>query len=297
MVPTPSFSTGSDAYPTDSQPPRACRVYHVTHWAAVLGSPVTHSLSPVLHSTAYAALGVECEYRACHCDESMLPSFIAQARMDPDWVGYSLTMPLKTAVLPLLDDVDGLATTIGAVNTVVSRGGQLVGYNTDVDGIDYALNNVTDSIVSPVILGAGGTARAAVGALAKMGLSRVALAARRPDAAQPLVDLGARLDINVDVHPWGILKDVDVVIATTPAGATDGLVDQSWPSERALVELLYNPWPTKLAAHALAAGAAVAGGLVVLAGQAVGQVQLFTGHTIEVEPLRIAGEQALAARS
>ncbi len=136
------------------------------------------------------------------------------------------------------------------------------------------------------------------------------LVARRPAAAAPLVDLGGALGLGVTVHRWelpgsgartrpgglGSLADADIVLATTPAGATDDLAQRAWPSSTALVELLYHPWPTRLAARAQAAGAALAGGLVVLAAQAVGQVRLFTGAEVEVGLLLDAGRRALAAR-
>jgi shikimate dehydrogenase len=156
------------------------------------------------------------------------------------------------------------------------------------------------------VLGAGGTARAAIAALARGKAASVDLVARRPTAAKPLVALGEALGIEVRVRPWGsagtdgggVVPDgADLVIATTPVGATDALATRPWPPGRALVELLYHPWPTRLAAAALAAGAPVVGGLTVLAAQAVGQVRLFTGGgAVDVGILRAAGETALAAR-
>lgn len=265
--------------------------------AAVLGSPITHSLSPVLHRAAYAALGLDWEYTALDCREADLPGLLEEVRRDPSWAGLSLTMPLKTAVLPLLDAPDPLASALGAANTVVPREGRLAGANTDVDGVLAALAEVGVFPRAPAVLGAGGSARAVLGALARLGVPAVDVLARRPPAADPLVRLGDRLGIAVAVRPWGPPGDADLVVATAPASATDELAALPWPAGRALVELVYDPWPTRLAARALAAGAPVAGGLAVLAGQAVGQVKLFTGRTVEVEVLRAAGEEALAARA
>ncbi len=293
--------------------------------AAVLGMPVAHSLSPVMHAAAYAELGLDWDYPAVECDEGALAQALHRVRTEPGWVGLSLTMPLKTAVLGLLDTLDATAALLGAANTVVVRQDpaataaagtpvRLAGFNTDVMGIAHAVTQVLGDGVapsSPLILGAGGTARAALGALAQLGATRVDLVARRPAAAAPLVDLGGALGLGVTVHRWGAsgpgvrtcpgglgsLADADIVLATTPAGATDDLAQRAWPSSTALVELLYHPWPTRLAARAQAAGAALAGGLVVLAAQAVGQVRLFTGAEVEVGLLLDAGRRALAARS
>ncbi len=313
--------------------------------AAVLGMPITHSLSPVLHRAAYDALGLDWDYRAIECDEIALADLLTRVRTEPGWVGLSLTMPLKTAVLALLDTIDTDAAAIGAVNTVVVRRGtdtgsdvRLDGFNTDVAGIAHAVTEVLGVGVAPgnpLVLGAGGTARAALGALAGLGAHRVDIAARRPPAAVPLVDLGVALGLAVTVHRWepsgsGLaprtgtagflgaagpggadlggadpggadfgaadLGAADVVIATTPAGATDDLARFPWPASTGLVELLYHPWPTRLAAAAQAAGAAVAGGLVMLAAQAVGQVRLFTGAEVDVGLLLDEGQRALSAR-
>jgi shikimate dehydrogenase len=181
-------------------------------------------------------------------------------------------------------------------------------------GIAHAVTQVLGAGVvprSPLVLGAGGTARAVLGALARLGAGRVDLVARRPTAAAPLVDLGGALGLGVTVHQWGppgphspahpggwgLLDAADIVLAATPAGATDDLACRAWPPSTALVELLYHPWPTRLAASAQAAGAAVAGGLDVLAAQAVGQIRLFTGADVNGSLLLNAGRRALAARS
>ncbi|WP_322780345.1 shikimate dehydrogenase [Frankia sp. Cas4] len=289
--------------------------------AAVLGMPVAHSLSPILHTTAYAALGLDWDYTAVECDESALAELLGRVRVNPGWAGLSLTMPLKTAVLALLDTLDDTAALLGAVNTIVVRPGptggtpaRLHGFNTDVMGIAHAVTQVLGTGVaprSPLVLGAGGTARAALGALASLGADRVDLVARRPAAAALLVDIGGALGLGVTVHRWGSpdsgilarpggpgsLRGADIVLATTPAGVTDDLARHPWPSSTALVELLYHPWPTRLAARAQAAGAALAGGLVVLAAQAGGQVRLFTGAEVDVGLLLDAGRRALELRS
>jgi shikimate dehydrogenase len=154
----------------------------------------------------------------------------------------------------------------------------------------------------PLVVGAGGTARAALAALAATGAARAGVVARRPSAARPLVEIGAAVGVNVSVLPWdtlssGVPPEVDLVVATTPPGATDALAARPWPAETGLVELLYHPWPTRLAARAHTCGARVAGGLAVLAAQAVEQVELFTGARVDVGLLLSAGQAELATRS
>jgi shikimate dehydrogenase len=272
--------------------------------AAVLGAPVDHSLSPVLHAAAYAELGLAVTYTAIHCDATDLPAMVQRVRSDPDWVGLSLTMPLKTVAVDLLDEVDPTAAAIGAVNTVVvGEAGRLHGYNTDVVGIGVALRRVMRGAVpgQPLILGAGGTARAAVAAVAAAGCPHVAVVARRPAAIAEVARIGARLGVEVTALPWellatGLPAGPDLVIATTPAGATDPLATRRWPASSQLVELLYHPWPTALAAAAYRAGARVASGLEILAAQAVGQVEHFTGRRVPAGVLLTAGQAALDER-
>lgn len=303
--------------------------------AAVLGSPIGHSLSPVLHRAAYHALGLDdWSYTAIETDEAGLAEVLAEVRSEPGWAGLSLTMPLKTAAVALVDRLDASAEAVGALNTVVVEpGGTLVGYNTDIAGIRHAVVQVLGAArpgghealpaaqvdvtasapsagspvlatppIRPVVLGAGGTARAAVAALAAVGSRRVGVVARRPAAVVPLAQIGERLGIEVVALPWetvtgGLPRGVDLVVATTPAGVTDPLADWAWPAGCPLVELLYHPWPTALAVTAYRASARVAGGMVVLAAQAAEQVSLITGRPVRVDVLLTAGTQALTRRA
>jgi shikimate dehydrogenase len=280
----------------------------------VLGSPVGHSLSPVLHQAAYRALGLQdWSYTAIETDEAALPGMLDRLRTQPGWAGVSLTMPLKTAAVPLVDRVDEAVTLVGALNTiVVEPGGALVGYNTDIAGIRHAILRVLRSRaggeqrppapVRALVLGAGGTARAAIAALAAVGVRRVGAVARRAAAVAPLAEIGERFGLEVVTLPWetvadGLRHEVDLVVATTPAGVTDQLAKRPWPAGSPLVELLYHPWPTPLAAAAYRAGARVAGGLDVLAAQAAGQVALVTGREVDVDLLLAAGTRDLARRA
>ncbi|MCL9760269.1 shikimate dehydrogenase [Frankia sp. AiPa1] len=271
----------------------------------MLGAPVDHSLSPVLHGAAYARLGLAVRYTAIHCAAADLPAMLERVRTEPGWLGLSLTMPLKTVALDQVDEIDPTAAAIGAVNTVVvGDDGHLFGDNTDVAGITGALRRVLDGRAPrrPLIIGAGGTARAAVAAVAAAGCQHVAVVARRPTATAELAQVGERLGVQVTGLSWELLSTglpagPDLVIATTPAGATDALARRPWPGSCPLVELLYHPWPTVLAATVYRTGARVAGGLEILAGQAVGQVEHFTGQLVPAGALFTAGQTALDTRA
>jgi len=291
--------------------------------AAVLGSPIAHSLSPALHRAAHDALGLQgWRYDAVEVAEPDLAGFLAGC--GPEWAGLSLTMPLKRAVLPLLDDVDEVARLTGVVNTVIwvpaedegrgdegreeevrERGGReqggrgAVGANTDVEGLVEALRPAVAGARPGVdlrgaVLGGGATAVSAVVALAALGCSRVVAHVRSPARAAALADVGARSGVEVELAPWGTaargLAEADVVIATAPAGAADEVAAELAPGERdaVLLDVVYDPWPTALAS-AWGARGPVVDGFEMLVQQAVGQVRLMTGRAPSADVLRRAG--------
>ena len=264
---------------------------------AVLGSPIAHSLSPVLHQAAYDALGLgDWTYRAIECTEATLESTL-RALDAEGLAGASLTMPLKRAVLPLLARTDRVAADVGAANTVVFGGitGEWWGANTDVPGIVEALRHAgADRPRSVAILGAGATAASAVAALAALSVPEVALVARRPEAASELQTLGQRLMVDVRIVPWARSAQAlgsEVVVSTVPAGVTDQLLPPSAPG--LLFDVVYAPWPTAFAAAWSRAGGVVVGGLELLVAQAAEQVRLMTGRDAPISVMRAAGEAAL----
>jgi shikimate dehydrogenase len=269
-------------------------------WAAVLGSPIAHSLSPVLHHAAYAQLGLtDWSYDAIECTADRLPELISRAQVDPAFGGYSLTMPLKLAVLPLLDELLPVAHRVGAVNTVVRRDGRLFGANTDVLGMVNALREAgVDRPKEPVVLGGGGSAQAAVAALAELGAKRMRVGLRSMARAPALRAVAESSGIRLETAGFepAVLDGADLVISTVPGGASQELADWNvnWRSGAVLFDLLYAPWPTPFAAASNAGGARVLGGLDLLAHQAVGQIALMTGLDIDVAVLRQAGQRALA---
>jgi shikimate dehydrogenase len=268
--------------------------------AAVLGSPVAHSLSPALHRAAYAQLGLDWTYDARECDIAALPGLIAD--LGPEWAGLSLTMPLKAAVLPLLDDLDPIAQRAGAANTVVLTGGRRVGYNTDVPGMAAALAEGRVTASGPAtILGGGATARSALVSLAGVGFREVTVYARRPSAASELRPAVVGTAVELAVAPWDEASHglgARLVVSTVPSGAADRLAASVPEDPGTLFDVVYAPWPTPLARRWEACGGTVIGGLDLLVHQAALQVVLMTGTAVAVADLvalmRPVGLAALA---
>lgn len=266
----------------------------------MLGAPVGHSLSPVLHRAAYAGLGLDWSYEAIECDEQRLPHLLRA--LDDSWAGLSLTMPLKRAVLPLLDEVSELAHAVGGANTVVRDGARLRGDNTDVGGMLDAMGEQRVAAVrSAVVLGAGATACSTLAALRELAVRDVALVVRDPARTADVRAAADRLGTTVRLHPFAELPELlptELVVSTLPSGAADRIADSvaAQPPEM-VFDVCYDPWPTPLAAAAASAGSAVAGGFDLLLHQAVRQVTLMTGCTdVPVDEMRAAGEGALFAR-
>jgi shikimate dehydrogenase len=251
--------------------------------AAVLGSPIAHSLSPVLHRAAYARLGLtDWSYGRHEVDEAGLPGFVAG--LDDSWAGLSLTMPLKRAVIPLLDEVDPAAVAVHAVNTLVLRAdGSRYGENTDVPGFVGALRErgVTSVAGGAAVLGGGATAGSALAALAALVKGPVAVYVRNPAKLAEFDGLLEHFGLEIEPRPWsaaGEAASAELVVNTTPAGAADALAELLPPSGLGtLFDVLYHPWPTPLAAAWQQRGGAVLGGRDLLLHQAVRQVELMTG--------------------
>jgi shikimate dehydrogenase len=316
----------------------------------VLGSPIAHSLSPALHLAGYRELGLaDWSYEAIECDEHDLPGFLDS--LGPEWAGLSLTMPLKRAVLPLLDETERLALAVGAVNTVLLRDGKRLGYNTDVPGMVAALRAAgVTSGRNAVILGSGATASSALAALREIGAGEIgagesgsgepgsgelgpgeiAVAVRSLASAEPMLDVGARLGVDVRLlslggqpgSQAGRVGDPEagrvrgaedgplsagrlsesrweLLISTIPAAGARAIASQIETGEvRADVvfDVVYDPWPTALATATAAAGLAVISGYELLLHQAVGQFELMTGRAAPVAAMRAAGLAVLERR-
>ncbi|MEK9522587.1 shikimate dehydrogenase [Streptomyces sp. NPDC087908] len=269
--------------------------------AAVLGSPIAHSLSPVLHRAAYAALGLDdWSYDRFEIDEAGLPGFVGE--LDGSWAGLSLTMPLKRAVIPLLDGITDTAASVEAVNTVVLHGdGRRTGDNTDIPGMLAALRERgVEKVESAAVLGAGATASSALAALARICDGPVTAYVRSEARAEEMRGWGERLGVEVRTAAWDDAAEAfasPLVVATTPAGTTNALASAVPDAVGTLFDVLYDPWPTALAAAWSDRGGKVVGGLDLLVHQAVLQVEQMTGvPRAPLAAMRAAGERALAAR-
>ncbi|MEO7196161.1 MAG: shikimate dehydrogenase [Pseudonocardiaceae bacterium] len=272
-----------------------------TRRAGVLGSPIRHSLSPTLHRAAYAALELTgWRYDAVDCAETALAGFLEQ--LGPEWAGLSLTMPLKRVALTVADEISPLASAVGAANTLVlgQPGGRRRAENTDVAGILAALREAGLARVdAAVLLGAGGTAQAALAALRELGERAPKVFVRNLAATTGLRAAAERLGVQPVISgglPDVALPETDVVISTLPPGAADALSSWHWATRPVVLDVVYAPWPTALAVSAIAAGCRTVSGLAVLLHQAVAQVELMTGHRAPIAPMRAALDAAVRSR-
>lgn len=259
-----------------------------THRAGVLGSPIAHSLSPTLHRAAYAALGLDWTYDAFEVTEWELPGFFAE--LDDTWAGLSLTMPLKSAVIPLLDVVDPTAALITSVNTVLPTPEGWFGTNTDIDGMVEAIRpHLVGAPMRGAILGAGATARSAVAALAQLGVREIDIYARRHEAAEDLSRLAEQFVGKASPHSFEASAQAlraDIVVSTLPGDAGVAWAGVAAAAPGVLLDSSYHPWPTPLAAAW--PSARVASGRDMLLWQAVEQVRLMTGQPAPVAAMEAA---------
>lgn len=259
----------------------------------VLGSPIEHSLSPALHRAAYTALGLDWRYDAVQVSSGGLPAFLESR--GADWLGLSLTMPLKHEVQAHLDGVDRVAAQTGSVNTVLfgEADGRrtLQGFNTDVTGLVRALAEAgVRRAVHVTLLGAGATAASALVAAAELGAEMVDVLVRTPAKAAHLIELGQSLGVVVTVFPLTDLPDParvsELVISTLPGGSAPGAEFPAALRRQALMfDVSYSPWPSALARSWSSVGGAAASGEGMLLHQALIQVRIFvSGDPFEPLP-------------
>lgn len=262
---------------------------------AVLGSPISHSLSPVLHLGAFDILGIKGHYEAIDVASGELAKFFARRSIDFDY--FSLTMPLKEEAFSLGIDFDEFSTRIGSANTLYRSGGLWKGRSTDGSGFIAALeahtpltfsnSTFSNSTFSKVlILGAGGTARAIAGALDSKvrSISILGRTSTRRDALSRCV-----LTSDFDYLSWSDdfdLSGFDLVINTTPAGAAD-LLTESFPQQikSLLFDVIYTPWPTVLASRWSDRLGSVINGKELLLWQGLDQLELVSGELLDRERL------------
>ena len=286
--------------------------------AAVLGHPIGHSLSPVLHRAAYAALGLDAwRYDTVDVAAGQLAVFVES--LTGEWAGLSLTMPLKQTVIPLLDHIEPLAEVVGAVNTVLVQAGRgrpvLTGANTDVHGIVMALAEALAPDGGPVpsarrtaaVLGGGATAASTLAALAQLGCPTPVVYVRSLGRIGGLMRAAHRMGVepryaSIDAAP-GEIGSADLVVSTLPPHGADGLAAQlverssgrtdGGPSHGVLLDVAYDPRLTALAAAWAGTGGVIVRGERMLLHQAAEQVRLMTGRTPPLTAMSAALHAAL----
>ncbi len=265
-----------------------------TRLFAVFGNPVGHSLGPAMHNRALTHAGIDAVYLAFRVRD--LAQAMAGVRALP-LAGVSITIPFKVAVMDLLDQVDGQARAIGAVNTVINRDGTLIGCNTDAWGAIKALAEKIDPVGKSVaVIGAGGAARAIGYGLVQKGADLV-IVSRSVEKGRNLAErLGCQFSPLVDFDTL----ETQVVINTTPVGmapATGAMVvdPSGFDPATVVMDIVYNPLETAFLKAARRAGCPVVDGLSMFVYQGARQFELWTGRKAPVELMRQAAWQAVEA--
>ncbi|MBF6345730.1 shikimate dehydrogenase [Nocardia cyriacigeorgica] len=260
--------------------------------AAVLGSPIAHSRSPQLHLAAYRALGLPWTYDRIECTAEQLPGLVDG--LGPEWVGLSVTMPGKEAALAYATERTERAELVGSANTLLRIDGGWRADCTDVDGVLGALRGGgVEALAEAVVLGAGGTARPALLALAELGATAVTIVARDAGRAASAVDLAHRLGLTATVigfDPAAVgaaAARSGAAVSTVPPAAA-AVVADAVAAVPVVLDAIYNPWPTPLAQAVVRAGQTVVSGLDMLINQAYGQVEQFTGRPAPREAMAAA---------
>ncbi len=245
--------------------------------AAVLGSPVSHSLSPLLHSLAYAELGVAAHYEPIEVKAGELHKFLLETEKNC----LSLTMPLKEEALSVAHSISEIANRVSSGNTLWSVDGIWKLTSTDVSGFDHALksHDLTD-IDSVLVIGAGATARAAIASVSEIA-TEVFVISRNPEREPAIkqASFGA-----VSFLPWELtdhINSADLVINTTPKFAAEYFLPCIAKPRGTYFEVLYNPWPTAVSKLWSDSQANVIDGLDLLIHQAITQVEIFTTNRVD----------------
>ena len=277
-----------------------------TRLIGVLGYPVSHSLSPLIHNTAFRAQGLNNRYIALPVAPADVPQAVAGLKA-LGFLGSNVTIPHKQAVLPLMDDLSAEAQAVGAVNTIVCRrDGEAVtlyGDNTDVAGFLEPLNSSADALhgAPMLIFGAGGAARAvAYALLSTFGPERLTLAARTPARAERLAadlapyDLGGALHVASLAEATSNVRAARLLVNATPVGMHPHAAATPWPASddfsdgQIVYDLIYKPEQTRLLREADARGARTLGGLDMLILQAAASYIQWTGTAMPVDLVRTA---------
>lgn len=282
---------------------RIRRLSRGTSITGIIGSPISHSASPAMHNRAFAELELDFVYLPFQVEglAEFFDRFVSPAKRELDWNlrGLSVTIPHKSKIIPLLDEVSKSASKVGAVNTVVVNEGRLIGYNTDIQGSVEPLEEVYELNGESVgVIGAGGAARAVISGLIERG-ARVRVFARNSQVAHSISE-----SFGVAVSPIESLasSDVRVVINTTPVGmhghsaGSSPVTAESLRGRLTAYDLVYNPIDTRFLMDARAVGCRTISGLEMLVAQAASQFELWTGQRPPIGAMRSAALAKITAQ-
>lgn len=243
---------------------------------AVLGSPIIHSLSPLLHTSAYELLSVQATYDAIDLASGELASFLADTKLN----ALSLTMPLKEEAIALADVISEISVQINCGNTLTLIQGRWHLTSTDVEGFKFSLQSI-ENLSTCLIIGAGATARALAAALSP-NLKELSVINRNPDRISHMNIAAGRSDITY--LPWAPCDEInryDLIVNTTPAGAADFFCDAIVNPQGTLFEVLYSPWPSEIMKRWRSSSQLAIDGLELLIHQAISQVEIFAGVKVD----------------
>jgi shikimate dehydrogenase len=269
-----------------------------TRLCGIIGNPVEHSLSPAMHNAAYEQLGLNFAYLAFRVTD--VEGAIRAVRA-LDIRGLSVTVPHKVAVIPFLDEIDPVAKSIGAVNTVVNDGGRLKGYNTDWTGFVRSLEaHVPAAGRRVALLGAGGAARAIAFGLKAKGATLTIL--NRAEELALARDLAAEIGCPFgDLSKLDAVGAADIVVNATSVGMAP--LQEKVPvdpsalrREQVVVDIVYNPMETRFLREAAARGCRTVPGYEMLLLQGVTQFELWTGTAAPVDLMRSVLKERLSAK-
>ena len=262
----------------------------MSKFAVVAGSPIEHSLSPLIHTAGYAALKMDWDYKKVELNVSTFPNYVKNRSQD--LVGMSLTMPLKEVSIDVADSVTDLARQVNSANTLLFKDGKVMAGNTDIYGIVTALQtNKQLDVSNPSIIGSGATARSAVAALKQLGATKVMICARNESTLIELKKVAESFQMQVSIINWNEIHKAlaaSTVISTLPTGAMDAFAAMGPEIPGSLLDVAYSPWPSKIAVEWILRRGFVVSGLEMLLHQAVRQFELMTGQKAPVKQMREA---------
>jgi len=274
---------------------------------AVIGHPIGHSLSPLMHNTAFQLLGIDGQYEALDIEPTSLKQAAERFR-EQTWGGINVTVPHKETIIPLIDEVVPEARAIGAVNTVVNHDNKLIGYNTDVIGVERSLHHERAKIEGQacLIMGSGGVARSVAHVLANIIKPKsITFSVLFPEQADAIIksigvsSINFKIIHSTDKELENIIKDCRLIVNATPIGMFPNVLDspitnQIWlSSEHIVFDLIYRPLTTRLLSDAKAAGAKTIDGLGMFIHQGAAAFQLWTGREMPTDQIRRVLEDKL----